>query len=66
MPRRSTEYERVDTKLQSILTPASCHDHLPSRKNDPVSMNEMLAGLHRVSACFREEKFSLILPKIEM
>jgi hypothetical protein len=66
MTRRSTTYESVDTKLQSILTPASCHDLLPSRKKTPISMNEMLTGPHRLSACFGEEKYPLTVPQIEL
>jgi len=56
----------MDTKLQSILTTASFHDLLPSRKKTPISMNEMLAGPHRLSACFGEKKYPLILPQIEL
>jgi len=66
MSRRSRAYERMDTKLQSILTTASFHDLLPSRKKTPISMNEMLAGPHRLSACFGEKKYPLILPQIEL
>jgi hypothetical protein len=64
MPWRSTAYEIVDTKLQSILTPAKCYDLIPSRKKTPISVNEMLAGPHRLSAYFGEEKCPLILPQI--
>jgi hypothetical protein len=49
----------MDTKLQSILTTASFHDLLPSRKKTPISMNEMLAGPHRLSACFWRKEISL-------
>lgn len=48
------------------MTTVSCHDHLHSGKNTAVSMNEMLSGPHRLSACFGEEKYPLILPQIEM